>query len=131
MLKALKIKFIKKWRRIQALQDIEDNLNHKTAASIFRLALREPSVELLLRPVENRRIIKLEERGMYITLDKSILEIYNHSFSYHLEIGYDKFLKLSRLFDIKLDALMEKEEENISHQVHSGLNKVLETFKTK
>ena len=131
MFKAFKISITKKLRQFQALSDIEDSTNYKTAGAVFRLALRDPEAELLLRPVENKRIVKLEKRGMYITLNKNSLEISNHDFSYHLWLAYDKFLKLSRLFDIKLDAMIEKEEQNINSQVHSGLSKVLETLKTK
>lgn len=130
MLKHFKIKLIRKIRDMSSLSDESDSsLNHKTAASIFRLALRDPDVELLLRPVENKRIIKLEGRGMYLILNKTMLEISNHDFSYHLEIPYEKFIRLSKLFDIKLDALIEKEEGNISAQVCTGLNKILEKLK--
>lgn len=130
MFKHFKIKLVRKIRNMSSLSDESDSsLNHKTAASIFRLALRDPDVELLLRPVENKRIIKLEGRGMYLILNKTMLEISNHDFSYHLEIPYEKFIRLSKLFDIKLDALIEKEEGNISAQVCTGLNKILEKLK--
>ena len=130
MFRSLKIKITKKWRKLQRLSDIDDNSpTHKTAASIFRLALREPEVELLLRPVEGRRIIKLEDRHMYIILNKTTLEISNSAFSFHLEIPHERHTKLARLFDIRLDALIEKEEQNITSQVHTGLSKVLDTFK--
>lgn len=131
MFKSLRVKLARRFKRMSASSDIDSNANHRTAASIFRLALRDPEVEMLLRPVENKRIVKLESREVYITLQKTLLEISNHKFSYSLEIPYEMFLKLSKLFDIKLDALIEKEENNIISQVHTGLSMVLETFKTK
>lgn len=128
MLKYIVFK-IKKYIRDNS--DTKINISQKVAMSIFRLSLRELDAELLLRPVENKRIVKLESREVYITLQKTLLEISNHKFSYSLEIPYEMFLKLSKLFDIKLDALIEKEENNIISQVHTGLSMVLETFKTK
>lgn len=130
MFKRLKIKLTRKFRRVSAPPDVEESSNHKTAFSIFRLALRDPKVDLLLRPVKNKRIIKLEDRGVYIILTKTMLEITNHNYSFTLEIPYDRYIKLSKLFDIKLDSMIEKEEGNIISQVHTGLSKVLETFKS-
>lgn len=129
MFKKLKAKVTRRLRRMSAHSDIEVNDNHRSASSIFRLALREPGVDLLLRPVQGKRIIKLEERGMFIILNKTTLEITNHAFSFMLEIPYDTFLKLSKLFDIRLDYLTEQEENKISSQVNTGLSKVLDTFK--
>ena len=116
---------------MSAHSDIEVNDNHKVASSIFRMALRDEGVDLLLRPVEGKRIIKLEDRGMFIILNKTSLEITNHAFSFMLEIPYETFAKLSKLFDIRLDYLTEQEENKISSQVNTGLSKVLDTFKTK
>lgn len=131
MFRKIKVAIVRRLRRMSAHSDIEVNENHKTASSIFRLALRGEGVDLLLRPVEGKRIIKLEERGMFIILNKTTLEITNHAFSFMLEIPYETFLKLSKLFDIRLDYLTEQEENKISSQVNTGLSKVLDTFKTK
>lgn len=130
MFKKLRIKIIKKIRRIQSLSDVNTTSpNYATASAIFRMCLRHPDAEFLLRPVEHKRILKVEKKGIYIILEKTLLEISNHDFSFHLEIPYERFVKLSKMFDNKMDLLIEKEEQKIVSQVHSGLSKVLNVFK--
>lgn len=129
LIKKLRVKLARRVKRLNSLPDISKSPNYKTATSIFRFALRDDSADLLLRPVNNSRIIKLEDKGMSIVLEKNYLQIINHTFSYQLDIPYEMWEKLSKLFDIKLDSIVSKEEQAIVSQVTTGLTKVLETFK--
>lgn len=104
---------------------------HQIGSSIFRQALRDNNVELILMPVVNKRIIKLEEKGLYIVLQHSLLEITNHKYSYHLEINFELFTRLSQLFDRKLEINFKEEEEAINKQLSGGLYKVLQLINKK
>ena len=128
VIRKLKIKIIRFWRDIHADRGYPSTDTHLTAASIFRRALRDRSVELILMPVANKRIIKVERKGLYIVLQHSLLEITNHKYSYHLEINYDMYTKLSRLFDQKLENSFDAEEQMINEQLNGGLKKVLDLF---
>jgi hypothetical protein len=129
-IKRLRAKAARKAKNIQNASDLKNNEAHKTSASIFRLALRnENDIELLLNPVKDRRIISMPGKGVYIVLEKTLLEITNHTFSYHLEIGFDLYTRLSKLFDIKLSKMRDEYEKDIVNQMDIGLKKVLETFK--
>jgi hypothetical protein len=79
-------------------------------------------------PVANKRMVKIEKKGLYIVLQHSLLEITNHKYSYHLEINFDMYTKLSRLFDQKLELNHQVEEEMINDQLNGGLKKVLDLF---
>ena len=127
-MKRLKIKFIRFWRNIHSDKDYPSTDSHLTASSIFRRALRDRGAELILMPVANKRIVKVERKGLYITLQHSLLEITNHKYSYHLEINYDMYTRLSRMFDQKLELNHKVEEEMINEQLHGGLKKVLDLF---
>ena len=128
-MKRLKIKFIRWWRNLHADKDFPATDNHLLGASIFRRALRERSAELILMPVANKRIIKVEKKGLYIVLMHSVLEITNHKYSYHLEINYDMYSRLGKLFDQKLEYSHKEEESMINEQLYGGLKKVLDLFK--
>lgn len=128
VMRRLKIKLTKLWRNLYYLEDNKANDVHNTAASILRRALRDRSVELIIMPIANKRIVKVERKGLYIVLQHTLLEITNHKYSYHLEINYTMYLKLSRMFDQKLEYNYKIEEEAIHNQLNGGLKKVLELF---
>jgi len=119
-------------RRIRKTLNASDTTQHnetsRLAGSIFRLSLRDKNAELLLMPVKDKRIIKIEKRGMYIVLEKSLLEITNHQYSYHLEISFELYTKLNKAFDKKLDELSSEQEKAIVSQMSDGLRKVLNTI---
>jgi hypothetical protein len=128
VMKRIKIKFTRFWRNLHADKAYPSTNIHLTAASIFRRALRDRSVELILMPVANKRMVKIEKKGLYIVLQHSLLEITNHKYSYHLEINFDMYTKLSRMFDQKLELNHQVEEEMINDQLNGGLKKVLDLF---
>ena len=126
--KRLKVKFIRWWRELHSDTSFPSTTTHLTGASIFRRALRERSAEFILMPVLNKRIIKVEKKGLYIVLQHSILTITNHKYSYILEINYDMYTKLAKMFDQKVESSYMVEENTINEQLHGGLKKVLELF---
>ena len=100
-----------------------------TASSIFRIAVKDPSSKLLYSPVERKRIIKLEDKGMFIVLSSYVIEITNHNFSYHLELGHEVMAKLHKMFDAKLKELVDNEEAQFKDQRSVGLLSVLDILK--
>ena len=115
-------------RKIYNNENLYPNDTIRTSASIFRLALRDKDAEFILMPIKDKRILKIDKKGMYITLQKTILEITNHQFSYHIEIGFGLYTKLSKSFDKKLDDLSSEHEKQITTQMSEGLRKVLSTI---
>jgi hypothetical protein len=127
-MRKLRTKIVILWRNFNNINDVNTTDSHNTAASVFRKALRDRNAELVLMPILNKRIIKIEKKGLFIVLQHSLLEITNHKYSYHLEINYTMYTKLSRLFDQKLEFNHKIEEEMINSQLNGGLKKVLELF---
>lgn len=124
-MRKLKIKLTKLWRKFYYIEDNKANDTQNTASSIFRKALRNRSAELSIIPTANKRVIKIEREGLYILLQHTLLEITNHKYSYHLEINYNMYLNLSRMFDQKLEYICKIEEEAINNQLNERLKKVL------
>jgi len=125
----LRARLTKRIRKALGTADtIQHNETSRLAASIFRLSIRDEDAELLLMPVKDKRIVKVEKRGMYLILEKTLLEITNHQYSYHLEISFELYTKLSKAFDRKLDELSSEQEKAIVSQMSEGLRKVLHTI---
>jgi len=129
ILRNIKFKIKKKWK------SINDSPNtfpitkvHQVAASIFRIALKDPNSELILMPVANKRIIKLEKKGLYIKLEKYSLSVTNHRYNYITEIPYELYEKLTKMFDTKMDNDYEQEEQQMISQLEVGIENVLKSI---
>jgi hypothetical protein len=131
LFKKFKVKLTRSYKNFNKDKTFPILTTHQIGSSIFRRALRDDNVDLILMPVVNKRIIKLEKKGLYIVLQHSLLEITNHKYSYHLEINFELFTKLSKLFDAKLELNFKEEEETINEQLSGGLKKVLELINKK
>lgn len=125
----LKVKFRKKWK---ALNDSPNTFPitkvHQTAASIFRISLKDSNAELILMPVANRRIIKLEKKGLYIKIERYSISITNHKYNYITELPYELYEKLTKMFDNKLDSLYAAEEQQMINQLEIGIENVLKSL---
>ena len=84
---------------------------HFSAASIFRVALKNEESELIFMPVIGKRIIKMEKHGIYIKLEKFSISIINHQYNYMVEIPYSLYEKLITMFDNKMDTYYHEEEK--------------------
>ena len=129
ILRNIKFKIKKKWK------SINDSPNtfpvtkvHQTSASIFRIALKDVNSELILMPVANKRIIKLEKKGLYIKLEKYSISITNHKYNYITEIPYELYEKLVKMFDTKMDNDYEQEEQQMISQLEVGIENVLKSI---
>ena len=128
-LRNIKFKIKKKWKTINdSPNTFPVTKVHQTAASIFRIALKDPNSELILMPVANKRIIKLEKKGLYIKLEKYSLSVTNHKYNYITEIPYELYEKLTKMFDTKMDTDYEQEEQQMISQLEVGIENVLKSI---
>jgi hypothetical protein len=129
-LKKLRFKIGKKWKSLNDNPHVFPiTTSHQKAASIFRISLKDNNAKLILMPVTNKRIIKIEKKGLYIKLERYSLSIINHKYSYIVELPYEVYDKLSKMFDDRVDNYYSKEEQQILNQLELGISKVLESIK--
>jgi hypothetical protein len=129
ILRNIKFKIKKKWKTINdSPNTFPVTKVHQTAASIFRIALKDVNSELILMPVANKRIIKLEKKGLYIKLEKYSISITNHKYNYITEIPYELYEKLVKMFDTKMDTDYEQEEQQMISQLEVGIENVLKSI---
>ena len=65
-MKKLKIKAVRLWRNFYNINDTNTTDSHNTAACVFRKALRDRSVELVIMPILNKRIINFRRKSNFI-----------------------------------------------------------------
>jgi hypothetical protein len=124
-----KVKIKKWWKKFNdSPTTIITTKTHSTVASIFRVALKNKDSELILMPIANKRIIKIEGEDLYIKLEKFSISITNHKYNYMIEIPYTLYEKLVKMFDGKIDNNYYQEEAQMINQLEAGIENVLKTI---
>jgi hypothetical protein len=123
-----KFKLKKWWDRINDIPSPQPNKTHNTVVSIFRIALKSPKSKLILMPIADKRIIKLEKQGLYIKLERFNISITNHKYNYMVEIHYSLYQKLVKMFDTRIDNNYSQEEKQMVNQLEVGIESVLKTL---
>jgi hypothetical protein len=125
----MKFKITKWWKKLHdSPTTVVMTQTHNIAASIFRIALKNPDSELILMPVTGKRIIKMEKQGLYIKLEKFSISITNHQYNYMVEVPYNLYEKLTSMFDSKMDREYNEEEKMMMNQLEIGINNVLKSI---
>ena len=125
----VKVKIRKSWKSLNDSPNVFPITKvHQVASSIFRISLKDSSAELILMPVTNVRIIKLERKGLYIKLERYSMSITNHKYNYITEVPYDVYEKLIKMFDRKLEDSHEAEEQQMISQLEVGIENVLKSL---
>jgi hypothetical protein len=124
-----KFKIRKWWKTINdSPSTIKITKMHNIAFTIFRIALKNSKSELILMPIASKRIIKIDKQGLYIKLEKFSISITNHKYNYMIEIPYDLYEKLVKMFDSKIDNNYYQEENQMLSQLEVGIENVLKTI---
>lgn len=132
LLRNIKFRIKKKWKSLNDSPNVYPTTKtHNTAASIYRIALKDPNAELILMPVACKRIIKIEKKGLYIKLEKFSISITNHKYNYVVEIPFDLYTKLYKMFDDKMDSNHYTEEQQMISQLEVGIDNVLKSIINK
>ena len=127
-----KFRITKWWKKLNdSPTSIITTKTHSTAASIFRIALKNKESELILMPITDKRIIKVEKKGLYIKLEKFSISITNHKYNYMIEIPYTLYEKLVKMFDTKMDNDYNYEEKLMMSQLEVGIDNVLKSIMNK
>jgi hypothetical protein len=79
-------------------------------------------------PIADKRIIKLEKQSLYIKLERFNISITNHKYNYMVEIHYNLYEKLVKMFDTKIDNNYSQEEKQLINQLENGIENVLKTL---
>jgi hypothetical protein len=99
------------------------------ASEICKKLITNPTSELTISPISHKRIIKNEEKNMYVVMEGYTIHLINHVYSYSVYLQEtSKFIELTQIFDKVLEdrrEVLESEiRKNIKHSLSNILNKL-------
>jgi hypothetical protein len=97
------------------------------AADICEKLINNPSSELTFSPISHKRIIKNEEKNMYIVMESYTIHLINHVYSYSVYLqDTSKFTVLTQKFDKILEDKRQVLESEIRKNIQHSLRNILE-----
>jgi cell division protein FtsB len=97
------------------------------AAEICEKLIINPTSELSFSPISNKRILKNEEKSMYIVMESHTIHLINHVYSYSVYLqDTSKFMELTKIFDKVLEDRREILEHEIRKNIQHSLSNILD-----
>ena len=97
------------------------------AADICEKLINNPLSELTFSPISHKRIIKNEEKNMYIVMESYTIHLINHVYSYSVYLqDISKFNSLTQKFDKILEDKRQVLESEIRKNIQHSLRNILE-----
>lgn len=97
------------------------------SAEICEKLILNPSSELTYSPISNKRIIKNEEKNMYIVMEGFTIHLINHVYSYSIYLqDTSQFVGLTQKFDKVLEDKRQVLETEIRKNIQHSLKNILD-----
>ena len=97
------------------------------AAQICEKLIINSTSELSFSPISHKRIIKNEEKSMYVVMESYTIHLINHVYSYSVYLqDTSKFTELTQKFDKVLEDRREVLESEIRKNIQHSLSNILD-----
>jgi hypothetical protein len=120
-----------KWIKRRPLdQRIDPELKEfqTTCFHICRRLINQSDSELILAPVTEKRIVKNERLGIYLTLKSQQAFVTNHVYHYSIVLDARTWERVVYLFNHEIERRRKSYEVVINGQISHSLNDILSKF---
>lgn len=92
-----------------------------------KLILMEDSI-LLMTPLSNKKYIKNDTHGIFITIDGNMVNVINHKYSYTVVVSDKTKQQIVDLFNNVVEKQRLKMEEEITSNIKHSLKTIIKTL---
>lgn len=102
---------------------------YKETFGICHKLISNPNSNLLISPISGKRYIRSEDSRIFIVIQKDIIDIVNHTYSYSVKVnGTNLYNRISRIFDSEVESRREALETEIRNNVTHSLKEIYKTL---
>ena len=98
----------------------------KTCFKICLKLISNTDSEFMIAPMSEKRYIRNEKFGMFVTMDFGRIEITNHVFNYNIKLTQRDWQRLLYIFDTETEKRRGEMEQEVNSQIKNSLYTVLE-----
>ena len=97
------------------------------ASEICKKLITNPTSELIISPISHKRIIKNEDKNMYVVMESYTFHLINHVYSYSIYMENNEcYGKVLRKFDEISEKKKIELEDKLTNNIKHSLTKILE-----
>ena len=113
---------IKAIRYVQT--DYEKSAYENDSISICKKLINQKDSTLLLTPLSNKRYIKNDSMGIFITIEGNLIKVINHKYSYVVPMSDKSIKDVTDVFNSTVEKQRKKMEDEISSNIKHSLRDI-------
>ena len=124
----LKLKFYiwTKKPSLMAPTNQEENVTYeRTCFKICLKVIQHNNTEFMIAPMSDKRYLKNDDMGIFITMTDRRVEITNHVYNYNVKLSTRDWQRLINIFDTEADKRRLNYEQVINSQITNSLHDIL------
>jgi hypothetical protein len=103
----------------------EISVYEKTCFKICLKLISNLDSEFMIAPMSNKRYIRNNELGIFVTLDNYRVEVTNHVFNYNVKLSSRDWELLTYIYDTETEKRRVEMEKEVSSNIKNSLDHVL------
>jgi hypothetical protein len=103
----------------------EISVYEKTCFKICLKLISNLDSEFMIAPMSNKRYIRNNELGIFVTLDNYRVEVTNHVFNYNVKLSSRDWERLTYIYDTETEKRRVEMEKEVSSNIKNSLDHVL------
>ena len=103
----------------------EITIYEKTCFKICLKLISNLDSEFMIAPMSNKRYIRNNELGIFVTLDNYRVEVTNHVFNYNVKLSSRDWERLTYIYDTETEKRRVEMEKEVSSNIKNSLDHVL------
>ena len=108
----------------EKMQDENKKDFDKESFSICKKLISKKESTLLVSPISGKRYIKSDDNNIYVIIDRNMVTIVNHSYSYNIQLDMHGYNRIVTVFDSEVERRRDKMEEEIRSNVKHSLEQI-------
>jgi hypothetical protein len=105
----------------------EDSVTYeKTCFKICLKVIHHRDTEFMIAPMSDKRYLKNDDMGIFITMTDRRVEITNHVYNYNVKLSDRDWQRLTYIFDTETDKRRLNYESEVNSQITNSLHNILE-----
>jgi len=105
----------------------EDSVAYeKTCFKICLKVIHHRDTEFMIAPMSDKRYLKNDDMGIFITMTDRRVEITNHVYNYNVKLSDRDWQRLTYIFDTETDKRRLNYESEVNSQITNSLHNILE-----
>lgn len=104
----------------------EENVTYeRTCFKICLKVIQHNNTEFMIAPMSDKRYLKNDDMGIFITMTDRRVEITNHVYNYNVKLSTRDWQRLTNIFDTEADKRRLNYEQVINSQITNSLHDIL------